>query len=132
MVLATRVSRTGPSGVVQQVNLINNDELHLIEVSFIMALSRDDIPLFRSCNDQLRLLDLLLAKLHITSKLLDVDPERLESSRHVTHDLGNQCLHGSDVDTLEAVQVKLSGSRNWSDASQLERITCCGEDLTDA
>jgi hypothetical protein len=71
----------------KQMHLIDDDQLHQTNVSSISALSCDYIPLLWRRNNDVRLLDLLLAEMYIPSKLLDLDVERLEAGLEVPYDL---------------------------------------------
>mmetsp|Transcript_62196 Transcript_62196/g.148188 ORF Transcript_62196/g.148188 Transcript_62196/m.148188 type:complete len:1090 (-) Transcript_62196:715-3984(-) len=90
--------------VVEQVDLVDDHQLHQAREGPGVALAGDDVILLGSHHDHVRLAELLLVELDISGELLDDDPERLQALRKVHHDLRDQRLHGRQIDNLELVK----------------------------
>lgn len=91
-----------PTLIRQQVHLINDDEPHNGGQRPLPALPGHHVPLLRRRDDELRLLDLLLAQLHVARHLLDHEAQVLQPLREGRHHLLRQGLHRGHIDGLQA------------------------------
>ena len=65
------------------MNLINDDKANKVSIAGTGTLANDDVPFSCCGDDNLRLGDLLLSHLRITSELADFDTKRLETSLEI-------------------------------------------------
>ena len=90
------------------MNLVNDDKVNKVSIASIGTLASDDIPFFYCGDDNLRLGDLLLGCLRITSELFDFDTKRLEMSLETTDHFLYKGLHWGNVNDLETIEIKLA------------------------
>ena len=95
----------GAAVVVEQVDLVDDDQAHELRVRAVAALARDDVPLLRRRDDDLRRLDLRDRQRLVARQLADLHAVRREALAEVEHDLLHEGLHRRDVDDLERVEV---------------------------
>mmetsp|Transcript_87455 Transcript_87455/g.138909 ORF Transcript_87455/g.138909 Transcript_87455/m.138909 type:complete len:273 (+) Transcript_87455:4605-5423(+) len=92
----------------QKVNLIDDHQANQLGVgTLVTSLSCDDVPLFGSRHNDLGLIDLSFGEVHITTQLSNRHSiGLLQALAEALHHFLHQGLHGSNVDDLEASQVK--------------------------
>mmetsp|Transcript_97903 Transcript_97903/g.274102 ORF Transcript_97903/g.274102 Transcript_97903/m.274102 type:complete len:343 (+) Transcript_97903:4089-5117(+) len=99
--------QNGPAGVVQEVDLVDDDEPHELRVGALIAgLAGDDVPLLRRRHDDLRLIDLRLGEVDVAAQLPDDNPVALQPLLKALNDLLHEGLHGRHVDDLEAGEIE--------------------------
>jgi hypothetical protein len=72
------------------MNFIN--DYHIYDVHHSICLSSNNIPLFRSRDDDVCLLDLLLAHIDITREFSDLDIEIAQGALELVNDFRGQSL----------------------------------------
>lgn len=87
------------------MDLIDYNEFHLFNKKSLSCFSCDDIPLFRSRNNNLGLLNLTFAQMDITCKLFNCNAYVLESVRKVSSYLCNKSLHRSYINHFELCKI---------------------------
>ena len=100
-----------PSVVMKQMNLVYNDQAHEICIAGVGSFASDDIVLFRRRDDDLRLRDLLLGELTVTSKLCNLDIVWCEPLPKIANLLLYESFQGRNVYDLKVVEVNFS--RFW-------------------
>lgn len=94
------------AGVVQQVDFVNDHEGNFRRDP-ALRLPRNNVPLFRGANNNLRVSHLLLAELMIPSKFVNLDAVRSgEPISEVTRHFGYQRLHRRNVNHFKPIQVE--------------------------
>jgi hypothetical protein len=97
-----------PTLIIQKMDFVDNDKAHEIRVARVRALACDDIPFLRRCDDDLRLGDLLLGHLRVTSKLSDFDAEGIETFVEVSDHFLCEGFYRCDVYDLEIIESKFA------------------------
>ena len=87
------------------MDLVDNDELDQIYVGSFSCLSSDNVPLFWCSHNNLGFFNLLLRQVDVSCQLLYRNSVFLEPPLKAAHHFGDERLHGSDVDDLEAFEV---------------------------
>ena len=81
------------------MDLINND--HVNHLHHTIGLTCDNIPLLRCWHNNVSLLYLLLAHVHISCKLTNLDLQISQSCRELSNDFWCQCLKWCYINDLE-------------------------------
>ena len=97
--------------VVKQMDLVENDNPDQLGEGSLGAPPRDDVPLFWSANNDLRLCDLLLGHLRVSRKLANLQPVRLQPLTEIAHHFLDQRFHGSNVNDFELLSP--DGAKVW-------------------
>ena len=83
------------------MNLIDDDKFDFLYKQPLPSFSGDDIPFFRSRDDNLSLFYLALAQIHISSEFLHGYPQTFEPILKISCNFSNQSLHGRNVYNFE-------------------------------
>ena len=100
--------KDGTTGIVKQMNLVDNDELDKINIGAFTRFAGHNIPLFRCGDNDLRLVNLLLCKMGVTCQFTHLDPVISQPLLEITDDLSDQSLHWRNINDLECFGVDSS------------------------
>ena len=98
----------------QHVDLIDDEQSYfLYQLGVSGTFSCDNIPLLWCSDYNLRIQDLSLGKMHITSKFASLDTQPRQTLSKLLSNLGSERLHRRDVDDLEVFRhySKVGGVR---------------------
>jgi len=87
------------------MDLIKDDESHQLGVRPLPTFPCDDVPLFRSADNHLGLVYLLLGQLTVSSQLVHHQSILSKPLTKIARHLGTERLHWCNVDDLELVNI---------------------------
>src|SRR5690349_13761984 len=91
----------GTAIAAKQVNLVNNNQRHLLDIGTSLPITTDTIPLLRSRDDDVGALNGFDIRSNVSCQLDQLLVHRTDQTTCPIRDtLSNQSLHGRDIDDL--------------------------------